>query len=65
MIHVLSILLLRNITNLNARNKLNLRPFKFKNSLVDKFVMLVQVVYNLTNVDKTFYTFKEFLSKII
>lgn len=63
MIHVLSILLLRNKTNLNARNKLNLKPFKFKNSLANKFVMLVQVVCSLINVDKTFYTFKEFLSK--
>jgi hypothetical protein len=63
MIHVLSILHLRKTINLNARNKLNLKPFKFKNSLADKFVMLVQVVYSLMNVDKTFYTFKEFLNK--
>jgi hypothetical protein len=63
MIHVLSNLLLRKTTNLNARKKLNFKPFKFKNSLVNKFVMLVQVVCSLMNVDKTFYTFKEFLSQ--
>ena len=64
MIHVLSILLQENTTNLNASNKLNLKPLKFKNSLASKFVMLVQVVCSLMNVGKTFYTFKEFLSKI-
>jgi hypothetical protein len=63
MIHVQSFNLLRNKTNLNERNKLNLQPFKLKNSPVDKFVMLVQVACSLTNVDKTSYTFKEFLSK--
>ncbi len=65
MTQVMMSILLRNTTNLNARNKLNLKPFKFKNSLANKFVMLVQVDCSLTNVVKTFYTFKEFLSKTI